>query len=62
MPSPLDVAKRLLAGEEVKIEFETKTAKHDWDYQVFKKLLDLTDNDLQTASRTIVRLKSRPTE
>ena len=42
------------------MNFDNKNQKHDFDYEVLKKLLDLTNNDMQKASRTLVRLKSRP--
>ena len=62
MPCPLTIAKRLQEGEEVKIRFETKRQKHDFDYDVLQKLLDLYKNDMQAASRALVRLRSAPTE
>jgi len=59
--SPLEAAKRLQAGETVHLDFATRTQKNDFDYEVLKKLLDLYGNDMQTASRALVRLKSTPT-
>jgi len=60
MACPLSIAKRLLEGETIPMNFDNKNQKHDFDYEVLKKLLDLTNNDMQKASRTLVRLKSRP--
>jgi hypothetical protein len=62
MSTPLDIAKRLQAGETVKMSFETKTQKNDFDYEVLKKLLDLYNNDMKEASRALVRLRSTPVD
>ena len=62
MPTPLDVAQRLKDGETIKLAFESKSQKHDFDYEVLKKLLDLYKNDMKEASRALVRLRSTPAE
>jgi hypothetical protein len=62
MPSPLEVAKQLKEGKELKLHFADRREVNDFEYEVLKKLLDLYENDMKEASRSLCKLKSTPTQ
>jgi hypothetical protein len=62
MPSPLEVAKKLVAGEEIRMDFNSRKEVNDFEYEVLKKLLDLTENNMKDSSRMLTKLRSTPTQ
>ena len=60
--TPSEAAEKLKNGETLRMNFENKTKKHDFDYEVLKKLIILYEYDMQASSRALIRLISRPIE